>query len=97
MSDIGRCPRCNRFLIAEQRQGHHCRVSIRKVEEIILDWMNEGVQDENEDVVHVAMGLDGILYRLILCKHNPPHVAKRNFTCEKPNGNYTEPFCISLI
>ena len=83
MNDVGRCPRCNKFLIAEQKETHRCSVPIREVKEILLDWINDGVQNEDEDTVQVAMGLDGVLYRLILCKHNPPHTTKRNFTCEQ--------------
>ena len=38
-----------------------------------------------------AKGLNGILYSMILCKHNPPHGTKRKFTDQEPNGDFTEP------
>jgi len=73
LADIGRCPRCSRFLIAENLATHDCKVPLKGVREVVLDWIIDGVQNEDEDLVQVAMGLDGFLYRLILCKHNPPH------------------------
>jgi hypothetical protein len=104
MKDIGRCPRCDRFLIAEQVETHRCTIPINDVKEIYLDWMNDGVQNENEDVVHVAMGLDGILYRLILCKHNPPHNIKHNWIAsdeclqgKRPDEDSPEPLARVLV
>jgi len=76
MSDVGRCPRCHKFPIAEQRETHHCTIPLKGVKEIVLDWIIDGIQNEDEDTVQVAMGLDGFLYRLILCKHNPPHTSR---------------------
>jgi hypothetical protein len=78
--NVGRCSRCHKFVIAEQRETHRCTLDIKRVEEIYLDWIIDPVQNENEDSVRVAMGLDGVLYRLIECKHNPPHTTKRQFT-----------------
>jgi len=80
MMNAGRCPRCHKFLIEEQRETHSCQISVGDVQEIVLDYMTDGCKDENGDIVKVAWGLDGILYRLILCKHNPPHSTKRPFT-----------------
>jgi len=87
MMNAGRCPRCHKFLIAEQKETHTCQVSVNDVQEIVLDYVTEGTRDENGDLVRVAWGLDHILYRLIICKHNPPHSGKRDFTgCETKQG-----------
>lgn len=71
--NIERCERCKQFIIAEQRDFHKCNLRVKAVKEIYLDWLNQPVQNLNQDSVLVAMGLDGYLYRLILCQHNPPH------------------------
>jgi len=73
MNDIGRCPRCHKFLIAEQLETHKCEIPFKHVKEIYVDWITNCDKDVNDDIVYVAMGLDGNLYRLIHCKHNPPH------------------------
>jgi hypothetical protein len=78
--NAGRCPRCNKFLIAEQEKDHACDISVGNVREIVLDYMTDGMQDENGDVIRVGWGLDHVLYRLIVCRHNPPHRTKRKFT-----------------
>jgi hypothetical protein len=81
VENAGRCPRCKKFIIGEQLASHECEIEIKGAAgPIFLDWMGDGFMDENEDYVRMATGLDGILYQLILCKHNPPHSAKRDFT-----------------
>lgn len=35
--------------------------------------LSEPEIDENMDKVRIAQGLNGILYRLVECSHNPPH------------------------
>jgi hypothetical protein len=78
--NVGRCARCGHFLIEEQSQTHRCEIQIKQVKEIVRDWITDGAQDPNDDTVKTGLGIDGILYRLILCKHSPPHRAKRKFT-----------------
>jgi hypothetical protein len=80
-NNAGRCPRCNTFVIAEQVHNHKCKVELKGVREVFLEsWVMHDHKDENDDSLSVAMGLDGYMYRLVLCAHNPPHSAKRKFT-----------------
>jgi hypothetical protein len=73
LENTGRCPRCNSFVIAEQRASHKCSIAIRNAKTIWLDWISDGYTDQNDDFVRNAVGVDGTLYGLVLCKHNPPH------------------------
>ncbi len=87
--NLGRCPRCNRFLIEEDVKTHECDfrdIRLRGGKEIILDHITDIGRDRNDDHVLLGWGLDAILYRLVECKHNPPHTAKRPplTSCGKP-------------
>ncbi len=79
--NVGRCPRCNEFIIAEQT---HCcdfrNIQLQGCEELFVDHITDSGKSKDGDHVFLAWGLDGILYRLAVCKHNPPHSAKRKFT-----------------
>ena len=44
MNDVGRCPRCNKFLIAEQEKSHKCEIQIKGVKDIYLDWFDKGLR-----------------------------------------------------
>jgi len=75
LKNVGRCPRCRKFLIAEEYELHKCDfrdVGIRG-KEIILGHMTDCGLNRNGDRVTLAWSIDGVLYRLIECKHNPPH------------------------
>lgn len=93
--DFGRCPRCRQFLIAEEKKAHKCNFEdmlVRGCEELVLDHITDLGQDRNGDHVHLAWALDGILYRLVVCKHNPPHAAESRQVTGKnrsPEGNST--------
>ncbi len=63
MENVGRCPRCNEFLVAENRDGHVCREYIA-VKGIDIDYFFE--TDSTEGKVIIAKGIDGTLYRLTL-------------------------------
>jgi hypothetical protein len=80
IENVGRCPRCGRAIIEEQLASHKCNIAVKGAETILLDWIADGFTDENDDYVRMAQGLDGTLFELVLCRHNPPHSAKRNFT-----------------
>lgn len=80
IENVGRCPRCSRAIIGEQLGSHKCNIAVKGAETILLDWIADGFTDENDDYVRMAQGLDGTLYELVLCKHNPPHSTKRGFT-----------------
>lgn len=86
MYDIGRCPRCRKFLIAEEYESHTCDfrdVPLKGCKEIVLDHMTACGVDKSGDNVTLGWGIDGTLYRLIVCKHNPPHSTKRKSTDEE--------------
>jgi hypothetical protein len=53
---------------------------LRGGKEIVLDHITDLGRDRNDDHVLLGWGLDAILYRLVECKHNPPHHTKRRFT-----------------
>jgi len=68
-----KCERCGKTSISEEFEKHDCTITTYKVQEIgITNWF-EGKTDENGDKVLMAHGLNGILYRLVKCSHNPPH------------------------
>ena len=76
----GRCPRCNQFLVSEEWENHICNLRTRHAAEVVFDWISSGHKDQNGDFIRMGLALDGTLYSLITCKHNPPHTAKRKFT-----------------
>lgn len=74
MINIKKCDRCKKDLIEEEFSTHDCHISFKDMENIIIDYYFEAPHnDENGDKVIIAKGLDGIIRRLVLCKHNPPH------------------------
>jgi hypothetical protein len=83
VENAGRCPRCKKFIVGEQLVSHKCEIAIKgAAAPMFFDWIGDGFTDDNDDYVRMATGLNGILYELVLCKHNPPHSAKRRFTDE---------------
>lgn len=70
-------------MIAEQKERHVCdwaSLPIEGCEEITLDRLSDSGLQKNGDRLYLAWGLDNVLYRLIVCKHNPPHTTKRIVT-----------------
>jgi hypothetical protein len=84
MLNIGRCPRCHKFLVAEEVYSHSCEIEFKGVKEILVDHCYSTGKDGNLDTVFIAKGLDGFLYRLVVCKHNPPHATKPNLDSRRP-------------
>ena len=68
-----KCVRCHKTVISEEFDRHDCTIITYKVQEIGITHWFEGKVDENGDKVLIAHGLNGILYRLVECDHNPPH------------------------
>jgi hypothetical protein len=84
MINVGRCPSCHVFLISEEFVNHTCEKKLQGIRTIQVSHYYETHEDREGHKMVFARGFDGYLYRLIVCKHNPPHSAKRNFT---PNRN----------
>lgn len=91
--NIGRCPRCHRFLVAEEIANHECKIKPERwVEEIFLSGITDSSDNEDGDAVRVGFGLDGRYYRFVVCKHKPPHSLKsRLVTAIKRPEDETEP------
>ena len=92
--NVGRCPRCQRYMIEEESRTHTCdftEIELKGAKEIVLDHVTDLGQNKVGDHVRLGWGLDAVLYRLVECKHNPPHATKRKFTgCgTKQEGNST--------
>ena len=68
-----KCERCKRQFIDEEFNDHFCMPETIKAQEIGIDYILEPELNENGDKIHIAKGLNGILYRLVECPHNPTH------------------------
>ncbi len=73
MNKTVNCERCKKQFIDEEIEDHVCSPMATKAQEIGIDYILKGEPNENGDLVHIAKGLNGIIYRLIECPHNPPH------------------------
>jgi hypothetical protein len=91
--NIGRCPKCNQFLVGEERASHICKLRPERwVEEIYFNGITDSSSNEDQDQVRVGFGLDGKYYRLVVCKHSPPHSLKSRWLTgkdESRQGNST--------
>ncbi len=96
MQNVGRCPKCNKVLIAEQYGDHVCTRSPRKTplkgaKTIAIDHYFE-TQTDNGDTVLIARGLDGFFYRLVRCFHTPLHVSSDDsYHDDSSDKDLTEP------
>ena len=70
-------------MIAEELRSHKCEIQTMGAKTIWLDWISDGFTDKNNDYVRNAKGLDGVLYGLIVCKHNPPHNTQKRWFDDK--------------
>ncbi|MGH2613016.1 MAG: hypothetical protein ACRDFB_08225 [Rhabdochlamydiaceae bacterium] len=68
-----KCERCNKDFISEEFDNHHCMLQLIDVQEIGINSIFKGNFQENGDDVWIVQGLNGIMYRLVQCSHNPPH------------------------
>lgn len=74
MTNIIRCQRCEKNFILEEFSGHDCHPYFKDVQSILIDYYFVAPKiDKNGDKVIIVKGLNGILYRLVKCPHNPPH------------------------
>lgn len=73
MRNVGRCPRCGKFITEEQECTHKCDIRITDVKDILVDHYYELTECDSEGHrILCALGLDGTFYKLVECKHNPP-------------------------
>ena len=73
MIKIPKCERCSKSFIDEELEDHLCSPILTRAQEIGIDYIFEGEIDNNGDKVYMAKGLNGIMYRLVQCPHNPTH------------------------
>lgn len=86
--NIGRCPRCGEFIIEEQARTHKCRIRTKRAKEIVFDWISDGFVSDNGDYVRLGKSLDGTLYSLVVCKHNPPHLPEPSCLCKPSDESF---------
>jgi hypothetical protein len=70
-------------MVQEEMTEHKCDfhdIEINDAQELLMDTITDLNQNRNGDHVYIAWGLNGTFYRLVECKHNPPHATKRKFT-----------------
>jgi len=84
-----KCPYCGQYLTAEQAKSHVCDVRLRGITQIPIMYLSE-IKEENGDVMFLAGGYDGILYRLCKTKH-PMKSIRRKFTGREYDADLTEP------
>lgn len=88
MTNTLTCKRCKKTLITEEFDNHSCHIDLKDVQNIVIDYYFEApYKDRNNDHVIIAKGLDGILYRLVECTHNPPHQPIGNMDKNNREGN----------
>lgn len=85
MNNIVNCERCKKSFIEEEYGNHNCSPITTRLQEIGIDRMYGSVTNENGDKVHIAKGLNGIMYRLVECTHNPPHTNTHPTTFDSEN------------
>ncbi len=81
------CERCKKMFIDEEFNDYLCTPITTRTQEIGIDYIFKGQKDENGDIVHIAKALSGIIYRLVECPHNPPHVNTYPTTFDSQNIN----------
>ncbi len=87
MSKIPHCERCRQSFIDEELDGHDCSPITIALQEIGIDRMYGFTTNKNGDKVHLAKGLNGIIYRFVECRHNPPHTSTDQTKFDNPETN----------
>ena len=75
LPNIKECERCRKTMIEEEFPNHVCTPYLTGIKEIIIDYFYETVTKDGDRKI-VAFGLDGRIYDLIQCRHNPLHKSK---------------------
>jgi hypothetical protein len=71
--NVGRCPNCKEFLIAEELANHKCIQKPKRlqgIETVMIHNYFETHADKEGHKILFAKGLDGWLYRMIICEHH---------------------------
>ena len=68
---VEKCPRCGKYMTAEQAEHHICTSPLIDVKEIAIMYHYEAC-DKNGNTLIVARGYDGVLYRLRKRKKTHP-------------------------
>ena len=79
------CERCKKQFIDEELEDHLCDPITTNAQEIGIDYILDPELNENGDKIHIAKGLNGILYRLVECPHNPTHTNTYPTTFDNEN------------
>ena len=83
LPDFIKCKRCSKNFIFEEYDEHVCDIDFKGIREIGIDYHFDGGKDENNDQIFIAKGLDGMIYRLVKCDHNPPHTSSKPIIFDK--------------
>ncbi len=95
--NIGRCPKCGKFLVAEEYPNHLCTGENHQLRNPLLGVRYIGIdhyfekREENGDTILIARGLDGYFYRLTQCPHSPSHLSDVSYRPRRSDGDLTEP------
>ncbi len=84
MKNIGRCPKCQAFLIGELWANHDCRPKVKGVKEIPISFYTEAIPGR----LIIARGHDGYFYRLI------KRASDDSYHKDSSDEDLTEPFTI---
>lgn len=97
MSNLVSCPNCNKSLITEEYGRHECasKPTVRRIP-IKLWWASK--TDKNEDLI-MAVGLDGIVYRLVKSNILLPDESKQEDYADwlRRRGNRTQVRVLSSL
>jgi len=94
MENIVRCPRCNKQYIGEEREEHqNCFVGVK---EIPISYIFT-IEKEGGRKITIAMGLDGIIYRLVKGLTTLSDESLQQDRKHKSDDNLTEPITDYVI
>lgn len=65
MNDMVKCARCKKALIAEEFGDHICTPEWKGCKTILIDYHTTSKDEKGREII-LAMGMDGIMYSLVL-------------------------------
>lgn len=78
----------------EEFRSHKCSVRMTGlgIKDIVAESVVEMTKRDSEGHRQlVVQGLDGVLYWIVECKHNPPHTVKIRIEPSDENSHHDEP------